>query len=463
MKKSTKYLTIITSILLSVAPITNLSTIAKATNTTASTNSDGPYFTYNNQSLADNATIPTNLTIKDNETVGEILEDAKNAVGFFISSSSSNGGILTSATDVIEQLKNQNVMVSGTYTSAKITTPVSGFTITLTGRSNVNGKLVKVSIPFGKGQQTNAPIINVEYQQLGKSVTSNVNGIIFQVAVNSTFNPLDITGSNGTKYKISSQNATLRVLSNPVDTSKPGSFYTVKLTAKNTNGTESNISYTILVTPTGQQTLNVAPAPYIMAHSITTINGKATIAEGSVTLKQGAHFYASNHTLILNGKTYTKISIKSQAEADTAVKPYDLWLETSTMTNSNPIPETIEKTIMHKALVYDNVGGSKIRTIPAFKTVTVESAIKTIKGQKYYKIANEPDYIKASNIDGTVRTLRRNAYIYSSSKHRTSFNNVWKLYRGKQITTYGGSFKFKNSKRYYRIGANKQYVRTSNF
>ncbi|AZR14603.1 hypothetical protein CEE77_00530 [Lactobacillus crispatus] len=38
------------------------------------------------------------------------------------------------------------------------------------------------------------------------------------------------------------------------------------------------------------------------------------------------------------------------------------------------------------------------------------------------------------------------------------------MYKGSTVTTYGGSYKFKNGKRYYRIGGPaKQYVRTSNF
>ena len=42
-------------------------------------------------------------------------------------------------------------------------------------------------------------------------------------------------------------------------------------------------------------------------------------------------------------------------------------------------------------------------------------------------------------------------------------NGKWKLYKGETVTTYGGSYKFKNSKCYFRIGGpQKQYVKASN-
>lgn len=73
-------------------------------------------------------------------------------------------------------------------------------------------------------------------------------------------------------------------------------------------------------------------------------------------------------------------------------------------------------------------------------------------------------YIKVTSISGQGRVLKRNAYIYSTSTRRTTHKGAWKLYKGSTVTIYGGSYKFKNSKRYYRIGGPaKQYVRTSNF
>lgn len=97
----------------------------------------------------------------------------------------------------------------------------------------------------------------------------------------------------------------------------------------------------------------------------------------------------------------------------------------------------------------------------AYRAVTVNQSPITINGAKFYKLAA---YIKVTNISGQGRVLKRNAYIYSTSKKRTTHNGAWKLYKGSTVTTYGGSYNFKNGKRYYRIGGPaKQYVRTSNF
>ncbi|MCT7823713.1 MAG: SLAP domain-containing protein, partial [Lactobacillus crispatus] len=71
-------------------------------------------------------------------------------------------------------------------------------------------------------------------------------------------------------------------------------------------------------------------------------------------------------------------------------------------------------------------------------------------------------FINADNIDGTERTLKHNAYVYKTSKKRA---NKVVLKKGDKVVTYGGSYKFKNGKRYYKIGNNteKTYVKASNF
>lgn len=41
--------------------------------------------------------------------------------------------------------------------------------------------------------------------------------------------------------------------------------------------------------------------------------------------------------------------------------------------------------------------------------------------------------------------------------------NRWKLYKGETVTTYGGSYKFKNGKHYFRVaGPRKQYIKSYN-
>ena len=55
-----------------------------------------------------------------------------------------------------------------------------------------------------------------------------------------------------------------------------------------------------------------------------------------------------------------------------------------------------------------------------------------------------------------------NAYVYKASKKRA---NKVTLKKGTEVTTYGGTYTFKNGKHYYKIGNNteKTYVKASNF
>ena len=125
------------------------------------------------------------------------------------------------------------------------------------------------------------------------------------------------------------------------------------------------------------------------------------------------------------------------------------------------------KTIMHNAYFYDKdakrVGTDKVTR---YNTVTVATSTTTINGKAYYEVVENGKatgkFINADNIDGTKRTLKHNAYVYKSSKKRA---NKVVLKKGTEVTTYGGSYTFKNGKQYYKIGNNtdKTYVKASNF
>ena len=137
----------------------------------------------------------------------------------------------------------------------------------------------------------------------------------------------------------------------------------------------------------------------------------------------------------------------------------------------NPTPATVpsqSKTIMHNAYFYDKdakrVGTDKVTR---YNTVTVAmNTTKLANGISYYEVIENGKatgkFINADNIDGTKRTLKHNAYVYRSSKKRA---NKVVLKKGETVTTYGGSYTFKNGKQYYKIGNNtdKTYVKASNF
>lgn len=128
---------------------------------------------------------------------------------------------------------------------------------------------------------------------------------------------------------------------------------------------------------------------------------------------------------------------------------------------------SVSKTIMHNAYYYDKdakrVGTDKVTR---YNTVTVATSTTTISGKAYYEVVENGKlsgkFINADNIDGTKRTLKHNAYVYKSSKKRA---NKVVLKKGETVTTYGGSYTFKNGKQYYKIGNNteKTYVKASNF
>ena len=125
------------------------------------------------------------------------------------------------------------------------------------------------------------------------------------------------------------------------------------------------------------------------------------------------------------------------------------------------------KTIMHNAYFYDKdakrVGTDKVTR---YNTVTVAmNKTKFSNGIEYYEVVENNKlsgkFINADNIDGTKRTLKHNAYVYKTSKKRA---NKVTLKKGTEVT-YGGSYTFKNGKKYYKIGndTKKTYVKVANF
>lgn len=121
------------------------------------------------------------------------------------------------------------------------------------------------------------------------------------------------------------------------------------------------------------------------------------------------------------------------------------------------------KIVMHTATAYDKDGKDTGVTYKAFSYAKIVTNPIKIDDSYYYKVADKDQYLKATNIDGVTRRITHNTYIYSTSTRRTTYQNKWKLYKGQTITTYGGSYRFKNGKRYFRVGGpSKQYVKSYN-
>lgn len=117
-----------------------------------------------------------------------------------------------------------------------------------------------------------------------------------------------------------------------------------------------------------------------------------------------------------------------------------------------------ETTLMHDAYVYDSKGKrAKSKSIKRAGTVVNILDAKMIKKTKYYQIGKK-DYINAANIDGTLRLLTSNSYVYDTVGVT---NGKTKLLKGNKVKTYGSAVKIAGEK-YYAIGAT-QFVKADNF
>lgn len=468
MNKKIKFVGIAAATLLTVSPVVASATSNVASAATYLSEADRTsYFTYNGERYNGQLNNGSGVEISTKKiTLQELLDKAKSIVKFHPGNSSQK--FLTTTSDLYEQLTRAGISVTKNDPSGEITIPDKDFSIVLEGTDPIE-KLgnSSVVIPFHPVADTDSPVISINYTQNGVDVKNVVQNQILEIAQNSKFDPTDFVGSDGTRYTFSAtassdSKTSVKVSGddNKVDTSKAGSHYQVTLTATNSEGKESKATYTVLVKPAGSYRIyNNTGANYINYYIYTPKTN--AINSAGATISNGTQLYIGNKTVIINGVSYTQFSQKSQSDADSNS---DAYLKTSYLVSDQQKPEVVTKTIMHKALVYDSGGGSKFRKLSAYSQVEVNAETVTIKGQEYYKIADRPDYIKASNIDGTSRTLKHNAYIYATSKKRA---NRTVLKKGTKVITYGGSYKFKNGKKYYRIeGAtktNKRYVKVVNF
>lgn len=158
-------------------------------------------------------------------------------------------------------------------------------------------------------------------------------------------------------------------------------------------------------------------------------------------------------TVEIDGVSYTRLN---SANSNLVVKTG--WLTGAYKGDDDATKITVYT--MHKALMYDKNGNKTGKAFREFRNIDVYSNKVTIKGTQYYRVYNTFYYVKAANIEGTKRMLKKNAYVYATGSKRA---NKKVLKKGSIVTTYGSSFKFANGKTYYRIGKGKQYVRVANF
>lgn len=381
--------------------------------------SASPYFVLKDlgQSIPDGTVAPiaSEVKVTKDETITQILAAAKSKVTFAdgYDSKVNNNNIITTPSDVISELQKQGITVTGSGANAKVNA-TQGFNVTLTGQTPVNGSEVTIKIPFvpSGAVVTDGPVINVAIKPLGSSVfgtatEASKGNQYYQVASGSNFNPLDFTTSNGTEVKFSATQsskdnsaATLTATSNPVNTSEAGKFYHVTLTATNNGKKTSTYSYIVLVVSNGLQELYADAKTY-------NIYGDNVQATGQ-TIAKGTKVYVGNDTKTINKVSYSKISTK---DADAG----NLWIETSALAKPAGDTNTETHTIMVNSKAYDKNGNYLGHMYYAYNNIDIVPNIVTIKGKTYYKVANKDEYVRVTNITGTQRKLRHNAYIYWSS------------------------------------------------
>ncbi|MCT6888982.1 MAG: MucBP domain-containing protein [Lactobacillus sp.] len=116
----------------------------------------------------------------------------------------------------------------------------------------------------------------------------------------------------------------------------------------------------------------------------------------------------------------------------------------------------VRRTVFHNSYLYDQNGGRKTGKYLMGKTIWTYGT-KVIQGKKYYDLGQD-NYIKATNVSGVKRKLRRNSYVYSKATKKLQRKS---LKKGQKVRTYGAAVKI-HRKLYYIVGKN-QYVKKSNF
>ena len=137
--------------------------------------------------------------------------------------------------------------------------------------------------------------------------------------------------------------------------------------------------------------------------------------------------------------------------------------EPSTPSIETPAEKTTEKILMHASYLYDNKGIKIDKpTVKSYVTVVVAENPVTINGIKYYKVAGKDEYIKAGNIDGTLRVITHNSYIYNNKGKATRNKGIKHLVKKTRVVrTYGAPINIKGHMM-YRIAKNR-YIKARNF
>lgn len=302
----------------------------------------------------------------------------------------------------------------------------------------------KVTVPSANGKEASASLDSIDnlVDSSNKEVSFNyvpVNGTVDTAAIKSAFSA-----------QVSENNTT--VLDVNVDASKVNTKvagkYPVVVSATNADKKTAKVTFMLTVGAKGATYKTVQSDGDVPVYKIEGNN----VTDSKTAVKNGDQIAIFGEPIKIGDKSYTRIN-----SADS-----DLYVESKYVDGTFKPADKVAKKVMHNAFIYDKdhkrVG---TKTLTAYSNVNVYgAATKLADGSLVYQIGDN-EYVMADNIDGTVRTLTHNAYVYKTSTKRAD-RRV--LRKGAKVTTYGSPYKFKNGVSYYRIGGPaKQYVKVANF
>ena len=450
MKKNLRIVSVAAAALLAVAPVAasavsvNADAVSSANNSNLGNNNNG---TFTVLPLNNGATVNVKPNISLNTSAYEGVK-ANVSVSF---SATVDGTTATSNftpnASTIELWKNEKDKVTKVTDLQQVTSSNAGATyqVKMTsvglnfGSQNANKKIT-LTFPAGdmfKTADSGSKLAQSHEVQLDKNGTTTLPEVVMNVTAKDFANPALVTWHNReTGANVNTGDVSLYAGSDAgkMNVAQVVSAAEKKYVAGNWANPESSH---ISVTTNIEDALKAAgsevdPQGWFTAPKSFTFNmtAKANNNDASSTLAVTVS--------VPNGKDMTPATVPSQS-----------------------------KTVMHNAYFYDKdakrVGTDKVTR---YNTVTVATSTTTINGKAYYEVVENGKlsgkFINADNIDGTKRTLKHNAYVYRSSKKRA---NKVVLKKGETVTTYGGSYTFKNGKKYYKIGndTKKTYVKVANF
>ena len=350
--------------------------------------------------------------------------------------------------DVRAALKAAGITVKadGSFTKPATAFPV---TLNLTATNGATSTAV-ITVNPAAVADTSYPVINYNGKDYnnGQTIPLKDDESFDYVPVNGDINKTALEAAFTAKVSTASTATMKPTFDYSKVNTKVAGKYPVVVSATNANKKTSKVTFMLTVGVKGASYKTVQSDGDVPVYEI---NGN-TVTDTKTVVKNGDQIAVFGNPITVGDKTYARIN-----SADS-----NKYVESKYVDGTFKPANKVAKKVMHNAYIYDKdhkrVG---TKTLAAYSNVNVYgAATKLADGSLVYQIGDN-QYVMADNIDGTVRTLTHNAYVYKTSTKRAD-RRV--LRKGAKVTTYGAPYTFKNGKAYYRIGGPaKQYVKVANF